>query len=74
MRRRDFIAALGGAVAWPLASQGQQAPVVSYLQFGQTFGDLKDEMTAPWLAGLKEFGFDNGCRRPYRHRGCVEAQ
>jgi hypothetical protein len=34
VRRRDFIAAVGGAVTWPLAARAQQArriPLVGYL-------------------------------------------
>jgi putative tryptophan/tyrosine transport system substrate-binding protein len=57
--RREFVAAVGSAAAWPVVARAQ-SPMVSYLQFGQTEGDLNDNMTPPWLAGLREAGFENG--------------
>ena len=59
MKRREFIAAFGGAAAWPLAARAQQGglPVVGFLDTSTAAA------TAPFLAafhkGLSEAGFDN---------------
>jgi putative tryptophan/tyrosine transport system substrate-binding protein len=48
MIRREFIAGLGGAVAWPLPARAQQPvmPVVGFL-FSST-----SEAVGPYIAGL----------------------
>jgi putative ABC transport system substrate-binding protein len=60
MRRREFIAGLGSAAAWPLAAQAQQpaVPVVGYLG-AQSAEDSKNN-TVPLLQGLKEAGYVEG--------------
>jgi putative tryptophan/tyrosine transport system substrate-binding protein len=58
VRRRQFIAALGGAAAWPLTARAQQqaTPVVSYLSAGKFMeGEL-----AGFQEGLKETGLIQG--------------
>jgi putative tryptophan/tyrosine transport system substrate-binding protein len=61
MRRREFIAGLGGAAAWPLAARAQQPalPVVGYLSPQSADDDYKN-LTVPFLQGLKETGYVDG--------------
>jgi putative ABC transport system substrate-binding protein len=57
MRRRQFIAGLGSAAAWPLAARAQQAviPVIGYLSTQST--DEYKNITVPVLQGLKDAGY-----------------
>jgi putative ABC transport system substrate-binding protein len=62
MRRREFIAGLGGALATsPLPALAQQAalPVIGYLGVGSADVDFKN-FTIPFLQGLKETGYVEG--------------
>jgi putative ABC transport system substrate-binding protein len=57
IRRRAFIAALGGAAAWPLAARAQQAgrlPTIGYL--GATTATLSAPWTAAFVQRLRELG------------------
>src|ERR671917_1962284 len=60
MRRREFIAALGGAAAWPLAAQAQQPSKVHVILWVST-----EAQPDPFLAGFRE---------GMRERGYVEGQ
>jgi putative ABC transport system substrate-binding protein len=60
IRRRDFVAGVGGAAAWPLATRAQRsaAPIVGFLN-GVSAAEY-----APYVAafhrGLTETGFVEG--------------
>jgi putative tryptophan/tyrosine transport system substrate-binding protein len=60
MRRREFIAGLGGAAAWPLAARAQQRgmPVVAFVAGGSpaTTREIVDSV----LRGLLDAGFVEG--------------
>ena len=60
MNRREFMTALGGAAAWPLAARAQQAtvPLVAFLNSGSPDGYAP--MVAAFHQGLKETGFVGG--------------
>ena len=61
MRRREYMAGLGSAVAWPLAAGAQQPalPVIGYLGT-QSADDDHQNATVPFLQGLKETGYVEG--------------
>src|SRR6516162_5873427 len=61
MQRREFIAGLGSAAAWPVVARAQQPtlPVIGLLSSQSAEVDYKD-VTAPFLQGLKETGYVAG--------------
>jgi putative tryptophan/tyrosine transport system substrate-binding protein len=61
MRRREFIAGFGGAVAWPVVARAQQAalPVVGVLNRG-TFNETRRALNEAFQNGLAETGFVEG--------------
>src|SRR5215831_14881391 len=68
IQRREFITALGGAAAWPLAAGAQQAalPAIGYLHSGSPGQDA--ENVAGFLKGLGESGFVEGRNVAIEHR------
>src|SRR6516164_7789129 len=61
MKRRQFIALLGTAVAWPLAARAQQAarlPTIGFL--GSTTPAAQSQLTAAFVQRLRELGWIEG--------------
>ena len=68
MRRRDFIAGLGGAGTWPLSGRAQpeRIPVIGFLAGGRN--DTK-RWGASFPQGLKEAGYVEGQNLAIEYRG-----
>jgi putative ABC transport system substrate-binding protein len=60
MRRRDFIAVLGGATAWPLVASAQQPamPAIGFLHGGPVSSNAP--LVEPFRRGLAELGYVEG--------------
>jgi putative ABC transport system substrate-binding protein len=58
MRRREFIAGLGGVVTAPLTARAQQTPVIGYLGVGSPETDAFRLL--PFRQGLDETGYSEG--------------
>jgi putative ABC transport system substrate-binding protein len=62
LRRREFIAALGGAAAWPLAAYAQQPamPVIAVLALGGPSDPNIPPISSAFRQGLAEAGYVPG--------------
>jgi putative tryptophan/tyrosine transport system substrate-binding protein len=69
MRRREFIAGLGSAAAWPLVARAQQpaVPVIGYLG-----GAAADFTVLAFKKGLHESGYVEGQNVSIEYRGTGE--
>jgi putative ABC transport system substrate-binding protein len=68
MKRREFIAGLAGAAAWPVVARAQQlaTPVIGFL--GSQSADDYDSAYVPFLQSLKETGHVEGQTVAIEHR------
>jgi putative ABC transport system substrate-binding protein len=60
MRRREFIAGLAGAAAWPVVARAQDKPLPVIGWLSAQSADDDSNRTVPLLQGLKETGYVEG--------------
>src|SRR5215472_10376528 len=58
IRRRQFIAMLGGVAAWPLAARAQRKPVIGFLNSGSA--DAYPDRITAFHQGLRDLGYIEG--------------
>ena len=70
LRRREFIAGLGGAAAWPLAARAQR-PVMPVI--GMLWGGSPEALATAFRKGLSETGFIEGYNVALEHHSTALA-
>jgi putative ABC transport system substrate-binding protein len=71
LRRREFIAALGGAAAWPLAVRAQQAPAMPVIGWLSGFiGNVDDLVLPAFRQALAPRGYVEGRNLKVEYRFC----
>jgi ABC transporter substrate binding protein len=76
MRRREFIAGLGGAAAWPLVGRAQQANGIRRIGVLMNLGEVDPEGTQrvfAWIDELKKLGWVEGLNLQTDIRGCRQS-
>ena len=64
MKRREFIALLGGAAAWPLAARAQQGERVRRIDVLMAYAESDREgqaLVAAFREGLQKLGWTESC-------------
>jgi putative tryptophan/tyrosine transport system substrate-binding protein len=76
MQRREFIAVIGGAAAWPLAARAQQPgkiPVVGILWHGTREKELSNPFYHWVLQGFEDVGLKPGVNIKLDHQFADES-
>ena len=68
MRRRDFVALLGAAIAWPSMVAAQQVYRIGLLSTGAPIGENSPQATT-LVRGLAEHGYELGRNLVIERRG-----
>ena len=71
MKRREFIAVVGGLAAWPLAARAQQPKAIPRIGYLSGNGSLSDRgpFLDAMLRGLREYGYSEGQNLIIEYRG-----